>query len=526
MLQVMFASCINNDLPYPWVQPVFTTFDVASTDADGNKLLISPTEIDSAARTVTVNLSEWADISSVRLQSYTLSDGSRLIEPQTIPDLLDLTHPMKLTLGLYDRTFEWTIEARQTIERYFTIASQISASVIDTEAHTVKAYVPEGQPLDAIRVLSIKLGGAGCVMSPELAGTTVDFTRPVTVKVTEFGRTIDWTVSVEQTHVNVFIDRVDPWTNVAWVYASAESGKSNGMEYRLTDAQEWTVVPQEWITVNGGSMTACVRHLQPETSYMVRAFSGDDHSAEIEFTTGSIIQLPNSDFTHWWLNNKVWNPWAENGESFWDTGNRGAATLGQSNTLPLEDPSSPTGYSGAMLQTKFIGVSILGKLAAGNLFAGSYVKTDGTNGILSFGRSFNACPTAVKARLKYTTAPISHASKTNPDFRHMLGQPDTCIVWCALGDWEQPYEIRTKPSDRQLFDRDNAGVIAYGEMTSGKSIDDYIDVVIKLDYKATDRRPKYILLTASASKYGDFFTGGEGAVLYIESYELLYDYTE
>ena len=67
-------------------------------------------------------------------------------------------------------------------------------------------------------------------------------------------------------------------------------------------------------------------------------------------------------------------------------------------------------------------------------------------------------------------------------------------------------------------------MIAYGQFQSGVAIEDYIDVVIDLDYNATDRVPKYIMVTASASKYGDYFTGGNGSVLTIKSYELLYDY--
>ncbi len=61
-------------------------------------------------------------------------------------------------------------------------------------------------------------------------------------------------------------------------------------------------------------------------------------------------------------------------------------------------------------------------------------------------------------------------------------------------------------------------------METAESTSEYARFEIELDYKATDRRPKYILLTASASKYGDYFTGGNGAVLYIDDLQLLYDY--
>ncbi len=521
---VAAAACISNDLPYPWVQPVYDSITVQATDSEGHDLLAAPVSIDSVSRTVTIYLTEYADIRSVRIESWTLSNGSECLDAAVMEAPLDLSSPVSVTLQLYGREYEWTIRAEQTIDRYFTIASQIGSSQIDVQSHKVNALVPTQQSLDDIEVRSLKLGGPMSVVTPALVGKKVDFTSPVKVMVEEFGSTTEWTLTVEQTDVSVSLDRVDAWTQVAWLYASAEVGKTNGFEYRKASDEDWTVVPEEWVTHSGGSFSACLRNLEPQTAYVTRAISGDENSAEISFTTEAIVQLPNSEFRDWWLNDKVWNPWTESGESFWDTGNKGAATLGKSNTLPIEDPMSPTGYHGAKLETKFVGISIMGKLGAGNLFAGSYVRTDGTNGVLAFGRPFVNRPTKVKVRMKYTTAPITDASKSNPDLQYMIGEPDTCIVWCALGDWDQPFEIRTKPTDRHLFDVNDPGVIAYGQFQSGSSIDEYMDVVFDIDYKSTNRVPAYLLLTASASKYGDYFTGGRGATLYILGYELLYDY--
>ena len=64
----------------------------------------------------------------------------------------------------------------------------------------------------------------------------------------------------------------------------------------------------------------------------------------------------------------------------------------------------------------------------------------------------------------------------------------------------------------------------YGKMESGKNVDDYTLFDFELKYNSTQRVPKYILITASASKYGDYFTGGNGAVLYVDDLELIYDY--
>lgn len=518
----LFSACISNDLPYPWVMPSVDSIDIEATDAEGHDLLASAPVIDSISRSITLNLTEWADIRSVIVRNIEFAEGTTCLDPEIFDSPLDLTDPVSFELQRYDRIFSWTISATQNIERYFTVASQIGTAEIDPEAHTVKALVPTAQPLDNILVRTIKLSGPSAVMTPDLKGQHVDFSSPVTVSVSEFGQQTDWTITIEQTDVSVDLVRIDAWTNVAWLYGSAEEGKANSFQYRRADAEDWIDVPSDWLTVNGGSFSARLIHLDSQTQYVARAISDDEHSAEVEFTTGEIVQLPNSDFSQWHKDGKIWNPWPADGVSYWSTGNKGATTLGQSNTVPVGPDGGP--YTGAKLETKFVGVSVLGKLAAGNLFAGDFVKIDGTNGILDFGRPFSQRPTKLRARIRYTTAPITDASKSNPDFQYMKGEPDTCIVWCALGDWDTPFEIRTNPNTRKLFNVSDPGVIAYGQFQSGETIPDYIDVEIPLDYKATDRRPKYLLVTASASKYGDYFTGGRGATLYIEQYELLYDY--
>ena len=98
---------------------------------------------------------------------------------------------------------------QQNIERYFTVANQIGSSVIDVENRKVSATVPMELPLDAVIVESVKLGGATSVMSPDLNGKTVDFSAPVQVTVSEFGREQVWTIDVTQTDIAVNIDRVE-----------------------------------------------------------------------------------------------------------------------------------------------------------------------------------------------------------------------------------------------------------------------------------------------------------------------------
>ena len=169
------------------------------------------------------------------------------------------------------------------------------------------------------------------------------------------------------------------------------------------------------------------------------------------------------------------------------------------------------------LESKFVGIGTIGKFAAGNLFIGEFKKVDGTNGILDFGKPFTARPTKLKGYYKYTTAPINYASA---QYEAIKGQPDTCAIYLALGDWSEPVEIRTRPSNAKYFDRNDPRIIAYAEFNSGKSITDYTEFELELDYRSTNRVPTYLIVVCSASNYGDFFTGGSGSILYVADFSL------
>lgn len=504
------TGCIKNDIPYPRIQP-----DFLSIEAEG---MIGTAEIDTQSRFITMKFDETVDMENVVITSYKLSDMAYIAKG-------DLDHPINLekyyivTLAIY-QDYDWVIKGVQNIERYFTVDNQVGASVIDVTGRRVVVTVPASQGLKQVKVLTMKLGPQGSVTTPALDGTTVDLTNPIEVKVTVHGREETWTIYGETVESTVSTTAADAWSEVAWVYGAAIEGRDNGVEYRQQGQEQWTKAPADWITHTGATFCARLTGLQPQTAYEARAYSGSETGATVKFTTGSVPQVPNSSLSEWSLSGKVWNPWPEGGTPYWDTGNKGATTLGDSNTTPTTDTSSGTGQA-ARLETRFVGIGIIGKLAAGNIFAGSYVRTDGTNGILSFGRPFTERPTRLHGHFKYNCATISHS---NSEFTYLKGRPDTCIVWCALIDSDQPFEIRTNPANRHLFDPNGAEVVAYGAMQCGETVPDWITFDVNLSYTSTSRRPKYLLIVGSASKYGDYFTGGNGSVLYLDDLELIYDY--
>lgn len=504
-------GCLQNNIPYPRIQPDFLTME-----ADG---LLKPAEIDAANRMVTLTFDEEVNIKAAQITSYTITEGASLTSGN-LSAPIDLSEYYICTLSLY-QDYDWVIKGVQTIERYFTVENQVGATIIDVGGRRVKVNVSaNGGGLKNVKVLTMKLGPVNSIVTPALEGETIDLTRPVDVTVRAYGEESVWTIIGEEVTSNVQTVRADAWTNVAWVYGAGLDGADNGVEYRQYGSQEWLKAPSAWVTNTGSTFYARLVNLNPDTEYEARTYGGEEYGDVVRFTTGSIVQVPNSSLSDWSKNGAVWQPWGEGQTPYWDTGNKGAATLGQSNVVPTSDTSSGTGQA-AMLQTKFVGVGIIGKIAAGSVFIGSYLRTDGTNGVLQFGREFTERPTKVRGYFNYKTAPINKAST---EYQYMLGQPDTCVVWCALIDSPEPFECRTNPKDQNLFDPQGSYVVAYGRMECGEDVPQYIPFEVEFQYTATNRCPTYIVVVASSSKYGDYFTGGDGAVMCVDDLELLYDY--
>lgn len=370
IIGLFVSGCIENDLPYPKIQQ-----NILSLAAKGE---LSSASIDTKALTAEIHLAENVNIKQVSFSDYTYTDGA-----SSSIDLLegtyDLSSPMKVVLTNY-QSYEWVISATQSIERYFTIAGQIGETTIDPVGHRVVLYVPNNLNKKSLQITSIKLGPADVTtMVPALEAGEYDFSKPVTVKVSYFDVEEDWTIYVDTTNAIVTTTQADAWAQVIWAYGAAPEGADNGFQYRKATSSQWIDVPAENVTHNAGAFYAYIPHLDTMTEYVVRAVSGENIGNEIAVTTEFTLDLPNASFDDWWLkDDKIWCPWAQTGESFWDTGNTGAATLGQSNVVPSDNTPKGKGKS-AMLETKFVGIAGVGKLAAGSIYSGSFKKVDGTD---------------------------------------------------------------------------------------------------------------------------------------------------
>lgn len=513
LFAVLLFGCIKNDLPFPKIQQ-----NITSLTPNGS---ISPSEIDSTSLTATIYLSEDVDIYEVSFSDFSFTPGAE-VNPDLSVGTYNLSSPIVVSLTKY-QTYQWLVKAVQDIERYFAIEGEIGESTVDAVGHRIILQVPYSADITALKVTAIKLGPVGhTVLSPDIIeGNSYDFSQPFVVEVSSWGRTEEWTIFVERVEQSVSTDNAEAWSQVIWVYGSCEAEKSGSFQYRETGSDEWIDIEEDWLTKNGGALSCYIPHLEPLTEYEVRAVSEGEYGNVLTVTTEETMDLPDGSFDQWWLKDgKIWCPWDEGGTPYWDTGNTGAATLGQSNVVPTDHTVTGEGQA-AELNTKFVGLFGIGKLGAGSIYTGSFKKVDGTNGILDFGRPFNLRPTKLRGYYQYRGADIDY---TNSEMTDLKGRPDTCHIYIALTDWTAPYEIRTNPNNRQLFNKDADYVIAYGELLYSGKMDDYESFEIELEYRDFFTIPSYLQITCAASKYGDYFTGANGAVLYVDEFSLDYDY--
>lgn len=354
---------------------------------------------------------------------------------------------------------------------------------------------------------------------------------------------------------------VNAWAKLAYLTGTVISSEDElassemSFQYRVKDAATWTTVAA---TPNGENYQATITSLQPNTTYESRMVYGEEEfvSDVTEFTTETATALYNGDFDNWYQNQKAWYPIAETDatsfdnykgylNSFWDSGNLGAATMGKNPTEEETSDVHTAGGSAAKLSSQFVGLFGIGKFAAGNLYTGHYYETvmSPMGAKLFFGQAFTSRPTKLKGCFKYNRGTsVDYGDNPYKSELQATGG-DLCSIYIALADNEgvdgggqkyafeidntlsadDPENFRYKNTID--FSESNPNIIAYGciSETEAKGTGSWQEFTIDLKYRSLTRVPKYIIVVASASKYGDFFTGSKSSVMYVDDFELVYD---
>lgn len=309
--------------------------------------------------------------------------------------------------------------------------------------------------------------------------------------------------------------------------------------YRVkTESSEWIMVDAD---LSEKSFSKEIKGLTPGTTYEYQAMDGEQvSSVTCEFTTETEFQPENAGFEYTSGSSPI-VIYGGGQQMWWDTGNHGSASMGKNVTTP-DTSVKHSGNQSILLSSQFVGLAgILGKFAAGNLFAGKYLKTDGTDGVLGWGRPCISRPKALKVWVRYEPGTVDNGGSYIAN-----GATDQGIIYVAVGDWTGqegqnddggvetwPFVVRTKNSE-SLFSTDKGtysgdGTIAYGERVFTEAYKDGTnlkELTIDLDYDnygGVQRKPTSIIIVASASRYGDYFQGSEASKMWLDDMELIYE---
>ena len=540
-LLALHGCKIENDIPYPIVEGNITAFEVEGQRAgeEGGNVQAA---ISTQNRTVTLYVDDSVDLSELRITRLGISEEAELLPdsasckdynhfpregfdsvddlPLSMDTRMDFTRPVHFTLRTY-QDYDWTVTVTQIIDREIVVENQIGNPVIDVHSRSVIIYVSPEQELDAIHVTTFNLGGAhGKVVPNPEEYDTFDFSTPQEFYVSYAWEeaSYPWKVYVYHKASSGATGDVFARVTTASLSGSIQNGKTPVVEYKAQNESTWTELSSSAVTVSGTSYSAEFSGLSAGTTYQYRVNIDGVAGTEQSFTTAPAIPLENGGFENWNQNNGRWDPWGSSAQSFWGTGNRGSYIIQQNITTPTND--AVLGQA-AKLESKYI----LVKLAAGNIFTGDFALDEGRmNGLLHFGRSFTSFPTALRLYYKYTSSTVNRIHSEAPSYmENFRNNPDTCHIYIALSDKAEPYEIRNNPSNRRLFDKNDANIIAYGEYQDGKTTSNYQQITIPIEYRATNRTPRYIIIVCAASKYGDYYVGGEGSTLWLDEMELVYE---
>lgn len=471
------------------------------------------------------------------------------LAPFIMGDNFDITKPFYAELGkVGDHAFFVNASAQLSSviidSRFFMEQCGLDGNDVDfihmsdevrraLESHgieTVHTYDPD---LD-VASLRVKFSAAFNNALPE---GRYDF-RIIATDVKPTSNRTEATFSLVVSNAPVKVEDPSPagiWTSQATLSGGIISAGASeyGFLYRAAASRadgDWQKAVGE---VSGNTVTATITGLTPGSRYEYKVYADDFISADIKsFTTDSEQQLPNAGFEEWNTSSKTYLICTDASSMFWDSGNHGSSKMGKNVTQP-DETVKHTGQRSIKMESQFVGIGTIGAFAAGNMFVGEFLGTENTTkGILGWGRPWTTRPKALKGYIKYSPQAITHVDSDNlPDVHS--GDMDSGILYIALVDDSHksyqsyksyPWIVRTADPANWLFSKDKPNVIAYGEriFTEATAGDGMIEFEIPIEYYKTDIKPSNIIVVASASRYGDYYTGGQSSTMWLDDLQLVY----
>lgn len=333
----------------------------------------------------------------------------------------------------------------------------------------------------------------------------------------------------------------NPWFNdLTWRGCVLRPASEVKMEYRLQGTSEWLSVP---LTQTGEDLYSTATPAAFGTDYEYRLrIDGTPTGPTQTAAYPSAPQVYNAGFEVW-TGSLPLLPYTDDDDQWWDTGNHGSSKANV-NVTTRENDTRPgsEGSRSAKLTSQKAAILGIGKFAAGNIFVGQYLGTNNTDGVIGFGKpfAFTYRPRQLRFWYKGTVGTVDYdgggVSK---------GDSDVAQVYVCLCKMEGPHIVDTRYSDTFLNfdtnsktmpyctktngknstnDRTDGHIIAWAEWKNTQSMAEWTPITLDLHYNEEyeGEVPTYLMLTASASKYGDYFAGSTSSVMYLDDMELIY----
>ncbi|MDE7077596.1 MAG: PCMD domain-containing protein, partial [Alistipes sp.] len=334
----------------------------------------------------------------------------------------------------------------------------------------------------------------------------------------------------------------NPWfDDRIWRGCVLQEASDVKMEYRRQGETQWTAATLTLTADETYSMPAAIAALGSAYEYRL-SIDGTTIGAAQTAAYPLGPQVYNAGFEVWSGSSPLL-PYTSDADQWWDTGNHGSSKA-NTNVTPNEADARPgsAGTTSARLKSQKAAILGIGKFAAGNIFVGKYLGTDGTDGVIGFGKPFPFTyrPRQLKFWYKGTAGKVDYAGG-----KVSSGDTDVNQLYICLCKMDGPHVVATKRSATFLDfsansktmsyctspngtssdnDRNDGHIIAWAEWNNSQSMAEWTEITLDLHYNEEyeGEVPTYLMLTASASKYGDYFAGSTGSTMYLDDMELIY----
>lgn len=355
-----------------------------------------------------------------------------------------------------------------------------------------------------------------------------------------------------------FIIKVVPDVKVAveepycWSSFALLKGLSQNKDvyFRLTKEDGEPIDIRDVKITDDGNVSALVIGLEPEVTYSYTLASDADPEMKcdpVEFQLRVSDVVYNIGFEEWGTRSKkavigsgnatfVVPNGGTSGNVVWDSGNWGAKAAGETLTDKTTETATASSTFGAQLSSKWAGALGFGAFSAGSIFTGEAQTVSSKGATLKYGYDYYGYPTHMKGFYKYTPGIIDYQGEFTPANGLKIGDTDECLIYVAL--CTKMVDVVSMTSGVNPFDPNADYVFAYGEYISkttenktGETLEttplnEYEPFDICLKYKTDVPKTSsfYIVIVATSSRYGDYFTGSTNSVLCVDEFELTYDY--